>query len=72
MLQFYNRLYVKKSPLLNTIWDIAFAIFFTIVVVFNWTELALPIRLLLLILFWVKVILTIICFITFKKEKADE
>lgn len=70
MLEYYNRLYIKRNPLFNTIWDIAFAIVFTICILFFWTEVTLLIKILLSILSWIKATLSIICFIKFRKENT--
>lgn len=68
MLEFYNRLYIKRNPLFNTIWDIAFAIVFSIMILFIWTEGTLLFKILLPILSWIKATLSIICFIKFRNE----
>lgn len=71
MLEFYRKHYMTNNRIINTL-DIVFAIFVTAIIFYSFDKEMLKFQVLLIIVVWLRAILTFICMVKYRKKGKAE
>lgn len=71
MLEFYRKHYMTNNRIINIL-DIVFAIFVTFIVFYSFDQEMFKLQILLIVVVWVRAILTLICMVKYRKGSKAE
>ena len=71
MLEFYRKHYMTNNRIINIL-DIVFAIFITAIIFHSFDKEMFTLQILLIILAWLRAMLTLICMVKYRKKRNGE